>query len=229
MVNRLCSIKSCNRKHKGLGYCDFHYYRFKTYGDPLYEPFYETHQECKIYGCNLKVLAKKLCSKHYWSKYRHGEAQPRGRNYHDINERLRLNTQEVGDCLIWTGYKTNDGYARVTIKGKSKLLHRYLWEKYNHSVPDGHSIDHKCHNRDCVEIEHLRLAKIGQNGANRAGPIEGSESGARNVYPYYGNWLVRVIKEGKYHRFGVYETVEEAAIVADNARKELFGEFAGKG
>ena len=31
---RVCII--CGKKHKGLGYCNKHYIRFKKYGDPLY-------------------------------------------------------------------------------------------------------------------------------------------------------------------------------------------------
>ena len=33
--NRKCSIKRCNGKHKGYGYCDKHYQRFKKWGNPL--------------------------------------------------------------------------------------------------------------------------------------------------------------------------------------------------
>lgn len=31
---KVCKI--CGRKHKGLGYCNKHYLRFKKYGNPLY-------------------------------------------------------------------------------------------------------------------------------------------------------------------------------------------------
>lgn len=33
--NKECSIVGCNKKYKGLGYCDKHYQRFKKWGNPL--------------------------------------------------------------------------------------------------------------------------------------------------------------------------------------------------
>src|SRR5690606_35336733 len=33
--SKTCSIRSCHQKHKGRGYCDKHYQRYKKYGNPL--------------------------------------------------------------------------------------------------------------------------------------------------------------------------------------------------
>jgi hypothetical protein len=33
-VRGVCSISECNRRHFGYGYCNAHYRRWKTYGDP---------------------------------------------------------------------------------------------------------------------------------------------------------------------------------------------------
>lgn len=35
-VTKLCSVKNCNEKHSGKGFCGKHYNKFKKYGDPLY-------------------------------------------------------------------------------------------------------------------------------------------------------------------------------------------------
>lgn len=32
---RKCSVDGCNKKHKAIGFCGQHWYRFKKYGDPL--------------------------------------------------------------------------------------------------------------------------------------------------------------------------------------------------
>lgn len=40
-IARICGVEGCGNKHKGLGYCEKHYIRFKKYGDPLFCMFPE--------------------------------------------------------------------------------------------------------------------------------------------------------------------------------------------
>lgn len=87
-------------------------------------------------------------------------------------------------------------------------------------------LDHTCFNRACVDVLHLRLVTVSQNSRNRAGANKTNRlSGVRNVYLEGTRYLVRVGRR----RFGRYSTVEEAAEVAEKARKEVFGEYAGQG
>ena len=53
MTKTSCSIVSCPRHATSLGYCSQHYYRFKKYGDPLYNApnCNYTESECKRKGC----------------------------------------------------------------------------------------------------------------------------------------------------------------------------------
>lgn len=37
---RICSIDGCGGKHKGHGYCNKHYQKWRQYGDPLYDGRY---------------------------------------------------------------------------------------------------------------------------------------------------------------------------------------------
>lgn len=105
--------------------------------------------------------------------------------------------------------------------------HRFAWERENGPIPAGMVVDHRDHcNPACVEISHLREATIAQNIANRAGADrDNASTGVRNVYPNHDRFMVRIGK--KY--IGTYLTLEEAATVAESARRELFGEFAGRG
>ena len=36
LIVKTCKIYGCNIKHRGLGYCNKHYQKFKKYGNPLY-------------------------------------------------------------------------------------------------------------------------------------------------------------------------------------------------
>lgn len=36
IIGRLCSVEGCEEGHCAKGYCGKHYYKWKTYGDPLY-------------------------------------------------------------------------------------------------------------------------------------------------------------------------------------------------
>lgn len=66
------------------------------------------------------------------------------------------------DCIVVEGgYPTQDGYIRVLPKprkegGKLKMLHRLEWEKVRGEIPEGYTIDHKCKNRQCQNVNHLQ-------------------------------------------------------------------------
>lgn len=145
-------------------------------------------------------------------------------------EHLDARTEREGDCLIWTGSTDSDGYGRLSVNGKWAKAHRLVWERANGPIPHGVMIDHTCWNRACVELAHLRLATNAENVRNGAGARPTNRStGARNVYPKGKKFRVQIVKDGKSFRFGVHDTIEQAATIAAQKRRELFGEFAGRG
>ena len=148
---------------------------------------------------------------------------------HDPEKNFLSRVRHEGDCIVWTGSRIGNGYSQFRVHGKQVLVHRYAWERVNGPIPDGMFIDHICHNRTCVKIDHLRLASSSENLSNRKGPHPTSKSGARNVSFHQGRWAVRVTKNRKPHYFGSYDTLDEAKEVAQRAREEMFGEFAGRG
>ena len=186
---------------------------------------------CSIVGCDKTYLARGWCAKHYTRWLNHGD--PEFVTFvitETPEEAFALRTEWQGDCLIWTGTKTKEGYGRIHVNGKSQLVHRYAWERVNGPIPEGMFIDHKDHcDEACVNVDHLRLATNAQNSYHRSGAGKDSKSGIRNVHPHKGKWRVRVWKNGKCHNFGVYDDLDEAAGVAEAAREELFGAYAGKG
>ena len=224
----LCKISECSAKVVAWGWCDKHYRRWKNHGDPEYVKPVEI---CTITDCGQQAKTRGWCQKHYMRWYKHGDPN-HTENYHykDFEESFKLNTLWVGDCLIWTGAVSGDNYGAVSAKGEFIYAHRYAWERVNGPIPEGMLVDHYvCYKHNCVNIEHLRLATHAENLQNRKGYASNNTTGHRNVTYKDGKYHVDISKNYVYYYFGCYTDIEEAAKVAEDKRKELFGEYAGKG
>ena len=189
-----------------------------------------TKKQCSIDGCEkTNDIRRGWCNAHYlqWRKY--GDPLVRT-SFDSPEESFAARTEWQGDCLVWTGARNASGHGRIKVSGKMPMAHRYAWERVNGKIPDGMFIDHICQNPPCVNVEHLRLATIQENNSHLSGPRKDNKSsGIRNVTRHRNKWMVRVRKNTETHYYGVYETIEEAAKIAEEARHDLFGEFAGKG
>ena len=70
---------------------------------------------------------------------------------------------ELGNCWIWTGCKSHNGYGMITVNGSSKRIHRASWEIHNGPIPEGMLICHHCDNPPCVRPDHLFLGTTQNN------------------------------------------------------------------
>lgn len=190
----------------------------------------QTTRKCVVDGCQKTLIARGWCSGHYQKWRRHGDPEVT-LAYRDGPEGSFMNrTKRQGDCLVWTGFIDWGGYGKISNPGGSTLAHRYAWERVHGSVPEGLFVDHICHNRACVNVEHLRLATRSQNAQHRSGvDARNKSSGVRNVYRNGNKWIVRMQIEGSLRSFGNFDTIDEASEVATSVRQNYFGEFAGKG
>ena len=186
-------------------------------------------KQCSISGCSTRgKIRRGMCATHYSRWYRTGDPLTDGRV---VSRDIAFSnfTEWVEGCLVWVGSKLESGYGQIRVGEKMMLAHRFSWEKEHGSIPAGMVIDHICHNPSCVNIDHLRLASVSQNNSYRSGATESNKSsGVRNVYKARDKWRVVIQKNGKAYRFGVYDTVQEAADVAARERGIMFGEFAGR-
>lgn len=184
---------------------------------------------CSIDGCeNGGRVTRGMCPKHYNRWRRHGDPLT-SMDYTDPEEAFAARTEPLvwSSCVIWTG-GTDNGYGYLRVNGREVRAHRYAWERENGPIPDGMVIDHKCWERSCVNVDHLRLATRQQNVQNRSGARKGRVHDLpRGVNRNGRGYSARVTVGGVLHHLGTFKTPEEASAAAQAERAVLFGEFAG--
>lgn len=65
--------------------------------------------------------------------------------------RFMAKVDQTGDCWLWTGAKTTNGYGAFD----KRVAHRWLYERVVGPVPEGLQLDHLCRVRHCVNPAHL--------------------------------------------------------------------------
>jgi len=72
-------------------------------------------------------------------------------------ERFMRKTIPGGNgCILWTGWRTRDGYGGFWTGERFIGAHVFAYEQVHGPVPDGLELDHKCRVRPCVNADHLR-------------------------------------------------------------------------
>jgi hypothetical protein len=136
-------------------------------------------------------------------------------------ERFDAKINASGDCHIWTGARSDVGYGQIRIKGKLYYAHRLAYELERGPIPDGMVIDHMCHNRACVNPEHIQAVSHKQNIENIG--HSRSSTGYRGVHRTRGGRFAAQVRHNyKNHFGGVFDTPEAANEAAIDLRKKLF-------
>lgn len=135
------------------------------------------------------------------------------------------NRVKVGEMA---GYVRPDGYRVVRLFGKDYRIHRLIY--IFHKGKLNSIIDHINNNRFDNRIENLRECTRYENGQNSK-LYSNNKSGYKNVFwvKREEKWKVEVRIEGKKKSFGLYDDIELAIIVAEEARNKYHGAFANHG
>ena len=143
----------------------------------------------------------------------------------DVEARFwaKVQRSETG-CWEWTSGHWGDGYGIFLIQKRAKAAHRVAYTLLHGPIPEGVLLDHRCHNKGCVNPSHLRFSDHKSNAENRTGANRNNKSGVRGVWwePKRGKWLGRVMHEGRSYFIGSHEHLEDAKTAIEALRNELF-------
>jgi hypothetical protein len=71
-------------------------------------------------------------------------------------------------CWVWQG-ALSQGYGRIRVDGRKRLVHRLEWEKVHGPVPAGLQLHHLCEVKRCMNPDHLQLMTAAEH--TRIGPL----------------------------------------------------------
>lgn len=104
---------------------------------------------------------------------------------------------DADDCWPWLGAVDKEsGYGQVRRNYRLYRAHRFSYELHHGPIPDGHVIDHTCHNnsgctdvpcahRRCVNPRHLEAVTQSLNtGRGRSGSHNSGKTHCPHGHPY---------------------------------------------
>ena len=85
-----------------------------------------------------------------------------------LRERLLERREIDGECWLWTGPQTRDGYGVITVgRGRQYRVHRVAYETFVGPIPAGMLVCHRCDVPTCFRPEHLFTGTYSDNAIDR--------------------------------------------------------------
>lgn len=112
--------------------------------------------------------------KERWAKYGHpraGTAKPKIRtkpkkhhkNWQETIDYFNYIIIDKSDCWVTNLKKDTSGYVTIGLLGNRIKAHRFSYIIHKGEIPDGKLIRHLCHNRECVNPDHLEIGTTQDN------------------------------------------------------------------
>ena len=133
--------------------CDYHWSRFKKFGDPNFRKYQKSGGPCEVEDCSEPARTKGLCSMHYQRKIVKGDPNwvPQIKRLIGPQGYVWVSTQQKGR------------------RSKRMLEHRYVMEQHlGRPLADGENVHHINGVRDDNRIENLELWSKSQPHGQRA-------------------------------------------------------------
>ncbi len=143
-----------------------------------------TDTSCSIAGCDRRWHCRDWCSMHYRRWWRTGN--PMGRAGVLPIERFEKFFCKGSGCWLWTGGLDTGGYGIFTVMGTNMGAHRWAYEHYVGSIPDGLVIDHLCRRRNCVNPDHMEPVTVAENNLRGVGvgAINARKTHCKHGHPF---------------------------------------------
>lgn len=139
---------------------------------------------CVFPGCtDTRIFSRGWCRVHYNRWYRYGDPAICKQLQGDDAKRLKQHIEiDEHGCWLWLGSVQKNGYAKSNCQGKATWAHIASYRTFVGEIPEGHDIDHVCHNEDeacqggwrcrhrrCINPDHLRAVTrtINRGAANK--------------------------------------------------------------
>ena len=112
------------------------------------------YSQAVCWNCQRTVLRRKRRGReakyHYCSMDCWNDAKVKQRH-----TRLWAKVRQEGDCWIWHGHVSSNGYGSLRVGARWVGVHRYVYILTRGPLPDGLVIDHLCRQPRCVNPAHL--------------------------------------------------------------------------
>ncbi len=139
-------------------------------------------------------------------------------------------------CHIWTGCLAGPGgYGRSYDGEKNSVYaHRFAYELSNGPVPEGMSVHHKCHNKQCVNPAHLEAVSKKEHASRHPevavylGKLRRGRKPTKRTHGFpvgifknkCDRYVARIGLPGKRVYLGTFETAEMASSAYQKAFEE---------